>query len=58
MTVFAHAAMIHLQGVGDVTAPDGIFVPMWIYEYPQRRTVMSEIITVGVDLAAVSQQLV
>jgi hypothetical protein len=35
----------------DVTAPDGINMPRWVYEDPQRRTVMSEITTVGLDLA-------
>lgn len=42
-----------LSGVGsdDVTAPDGICVPRWVCEDPQRGAVMSEIITVGFDLA-------
>lgn len=39
------------KGVDDVTAPDGIEVPRWVCEDPRRRTVMSEIITVGLDLA-------
>ncbi len=35
-----------------VTAPpDGIDVPRWVCNDPQRRAVMSEIITVGLDLA-------
>jgi len=37
-------------GIDDVT-PDGIFVPRWVCEDPQRRTVMSEITMVGLDLA-------
>ena len=28
-----------------------IYVPGWVCEYPQRRTVMSNITTVGIDLA-------
>ncbi|KPP99079.1 MAG: hypothetical protein HLUCCA12_17800 [Rhodobacteraceae bacterium HLUCCA12] len=39
------------MGFDDVTAPDGIFVPRWVCDDPQRRTVMSEITTVGLDLA-------
>ena len=31
--------------------PDGIFVPRWVCEDPQRGAVMSEITTVGLDLA-------
>lgn len=31
--------------------PDGIAVPRWVCEDPQRRTVMLEIATVGLDLA-------
>jgi len=31
--------------------PDGIYVPRWVYEDPQRGAVMSEIITVRLDLA-------
>ena len=38
-------------GIDDVTAPDGISVPRWVCNDPQKRTVMSEIITVGLDLA-------
>jgi hypothetical protein len=38
-------------GFDDVTAPDGICVPRWVCEDPQGRAVMSEIITVGLDLA-------
>ncbi|MCU9850262.1 hypothetical protein OEZ60_19935, partial [Defluviimonas sp. WL0024] len=38
-------------GCDDVTAPDGINVPRWVCNDPQRRAVMSEIITVGLDLA-------
>lgn len=40
-----------VHGFDDVTAPDGIDVPRWVCDDPQRRTVMSEIITVGLDLA-------
>jgi len=31
--------------------PDGICVPRWVCKDPQRGAVMSEIITVGLDLA-------
>jgi hypothetical protein len=32
--------------------PDGINVPTWDCDDPKRRTVMAEIITVGLDLAS------
>jgi hypothetical protein len=35
----------------DVTALDGIDVPLWVCEHPRRGAVMSEIITVLLDLA-------
>jgi hypothetical protein len=38
-------------GLDDVTAPDGIDVPRWVCEEPQRGMVMLEIPTVGLDLA-------
>lgn len=38
-------------GADDVTAPNGICVPRWVSNDPQTRAVMSEIITVGLDLA-------
>ena len=34
-----------------MTAPDGINVPRWVCDDPQWRTVMSEIITVRLDVA-------
>ena len=37
------------HGVDDVPPPDGINVPRWVYDNPQGRAVMSEIITVGLD---------
>jgi transposase len=43
--------MVALMGSDDVTAPDDIYVPRWVCEDPQRGAVMSEIITVGLDLA-------
>jgi hypothetical protein len=42
--------LVHV-GLNDVAAPDGINVPKWVCYDPQRRTVTSEIITVGLDLA-------
>jgi hypothetical protein len=39
------------KGSDDVTDPDGIGVPKWVCNDPQRRAVMSEITTVGLDLA-------
>ena len=33
------------------SSPDGIDVPGWVCDDPQRGTVMSEIIMVGLDLA-------
>lgn len=36
---------------------DGVFVPRWVYKDPQRRTVMSKIIIVGLDLAKTVFQL-
>jgi hypothetical protein len=44
-------AMRRDKGIDDVTAPDGINVRRWVCDDPQRRAVMSEIITVGLDLA-------
>lgn len=34
-----------------MTAPAGIDVLRWVYEDPQRRKVMSEVVTVGLNLA-------
>lgn len=31
--------------------PDSIFMPAWVYDVAQRRTIMAENITVGLDLA-------
>jgi len=39
------------DGHDDVTAPDGIDVPIWVKNDTQRRAVMSEIVTFGLDLA-------
>jgi len=33
-----------------VTSPEGINVPRWVWDDPRRRTIMSEIITAGLDL--------
>jgi hypothetical protein len=40
-----------LKGSHDVTSPDGIAVPRWVCEDPQRKAVVSDITTVGLDLA-------
>lgn len=39
-----------LADIDDVTAPDGICVPRWVCNDPQRRAVMLETITVRLDL--------
>jgi len=39
------------HGSDDVTAPDGLNVPRWVCEVQKRGAVMSQIITVGIDLA-------
>lgn len=39
------------MGVDEVTAPDGVDVPRWVCDDPQKRTVMSGISTVRLDLA-------
>ena len=46
------------DGSDGVTAPDGTCVPRWVCNDPQRRAVMSEIITVGLNLGVQSRHLV
>jgi hypothetical protein len=45
------SVLAHDSSSDDVTAPDSIDMPKWACGDPHTRTVMSEIATVGLDLA-------